>query len=458
MYVAFFLRIWVCSALKEQPRPKTIRREISAKQKPSREIIHHFFAGNILYHVCLKETHLRRNVWKKILTKRYQKRTFCLYKTKTLQRSVPPFLCCKTLPNTSIFKGHPYREMFQEENTTRRYQKRTISQTKSLQRHVPTMFFRQRFYTANFLRKRPYQKMWKKEIQPKHIRREISTKQNLSGTLSSTTCVSKKHMYGEMFGDKSPRKDIKKELSVSTKQKLYRDLFHHFFVAKHCLTQVFSRDTPTEKCFKKNNKRYQERNLSQTKSLQRHVPTMFFRQRFYTIIFGGNIRTKICEKKSNQNISEEKSLPNKILSETLSTSFLLETFSTTRNVWGKIHAKRYQKRTLHRTKSLQRSVPPFLCCKTLPNASIFKGHPYREMFQEKKHNQNISEENYLTNKIFAETFLHHVLPTEILYRKFLEETSVPKNVEKRNPTKTYQKRNLYQTKSFRPIILYHVCF
>ena len=319
MYVAFFQRIWICSTLKEQPRPKKIRREISTKKKPSREIIHHFFAGNILYHVCLTETHLRRNVWRKILTKRYQERTFCLYQTKILHRSVPPFLCCKTLPNTSIFKGHPYREMFQEKNTTRRYRKRTISQKKSLQRHFSIMFFRQRFYTANFLRKHPYQKMWKKEIQPKHIRREISTKQNLSETLSSTTCVSKKHIYGAMFGDKSPRKDIRKELSVSTKQKLYRDLFHLFFVEETLSNTIIFKGHPYREMFQEKNttRRYQKRTISQTKSLQKPFSTSFLsRDILYHELFEETPLPKNVRNKSDQKISEEKTPPSKPIAET----------------------------------------------------------------------------------------------------------------------------------------------
>ena len=156
-----------------------------------------------------------------------------------------------------------------------------------------------------------------------------------------------------MFGEKSSRKDIRKELSA--KQNLYRELFHHFFVKKHCLTQVFSRNTPTEKCFKK--KHHQLcRDISPPCSSDRDsIPQISW----------GNIRTKKCGKIQPKHIRWEISTKQNPFRDIILYHVFFSETHLRRNVWRQIPTKRYQKKTLYQTKTLQRTVPPFLCWRNI---------------------------------------------------------------------------------------------
>ena len=232
-----------------------------------------------------------------------------------------------------------------------------------------------------------------------------------------------------MFGEKSSRKDIRKELSVSTKQNFYRELFHHFFVAKHCLTQVFSKDTPAEKCFKKTPPEDIRRELSHKQNLCRDIsPPCSSDRDSIPQIYWGNIRTKKCEKKSDQNISEEKSPPNKNPAETLSTSFLPETFSTAcvskKHIYGEMFGEKSSRKDIRKELSAKQNL-----YRELFHHFFVKKHCLTQVFSRNTPTEKCFKKNTTS---FAETFLHHVLPTEILYHKFLEETSVPKSVEKSN--------------------------
>lgn len=122
-------------------------------------------------------------------------------------------------------------------------------------------------------------------------------------------------------------------------------------------------------------------------------------------------------------------------------STIFEETTLPRNVWKKSRPKD-GKIISPKQKSLQRQSPPFFVEEIFSATICFKRHPYLEKFK-KTHDQKISEEKTLPNKIFAKTFCaFFVLKKHFLAQfgsrdHFIQEKLSITIFFKRHPTKKY---------------------